>query len=265
MRGPGAWSWSLAARTAGPARPTLLPPGSSMQLVFYIALGLTAAGSAVMSIPSLILQWADRDAPDVVFAVETAEKVIALSIDDGPSPATAELLEVLAEHGAAATFFVIGEHMEADPATVSRIVAEGHEVGHHMMTDTPSRELDAQAFETRFDQMHRLLEPVAPARLFRPGSGWYDERMLQFAKARGYMTVLGNVYPFDAHVPWTSFTRRFVAQHARPGAILVLHDGPERGPRTAEVLRHVLPELVREGYRIVTVTELLSLGEPRGR
>ncbi len=236
-----------------------------MQLVFFIALGLTAAGSAVMSIPSLILEWANRDEPDVVFAVETDERVLALSIDDGPSPATAEILEVLGEHGASATFFVIGAHLHDDPDAVARIVAEGHELGHHMMHDRPSRALDPDEFESRFDRMHELLEPFAPTRLFRPGSGWYDDRMVEFAASRGYMTVLGNVYPFDAHVPWTGFTRRFVAQHARPGAILVLHEGPDRGPRTAEVLRHLLPELERDGFRVVTVSELLTLGAPRGR
>jgi len=230
-----------------------------MDLAVSIAIGLTFAGAALIALPNLVVEWAQRGTPDVVFYVETSDRVVALTIDDGPSAATPEILSVLDEYGAEATFFLIGEHVESWPDLARSIVEAGHEVGHHMMEDRPSRELAEDVFEDQFDEMDRLLEGLGGSRTFRPGSGWYNDRMVQAADERGYRTVLGSVYPFDAHLPWPAFLSWFVRQNIRPGSILVLHDGPERGLRTVEVLQSVLPELNRQGYRIVTVSSLLAL------
>lgn len=237
----------------------------SMNVAVPIAVGLAFLGSALVAVPNLVVEWAKRSSPDVVFSVVTGEKVVALSIDDGPSAATPEILAVLDEHGARATFFLIGEHLEQRQGVARRIVEGGHEVGHHMMEDRPSKDLSEAEFETRFEQMHQLLTEVGGSEVFRPGSGWYDERMVRFAEARGYRTVLGSVYPFDAHVPWPRVLTWYVRQSLGPGAILVLHDGPERGVRTAAVLRSILPELTARGYRVVTVPDLLGLTDPVGR
>lgn len=230
-----------------------------MQLAVFVALGLGFVGSALLSLPAILVDRVSRSTPKVVFSVDTGERVLALSIDDGPSEATAEILEVLREHEAAATFFLIGEHLGAGEGVLPELLADGHELGHHMMTDTPSRDLEPEVFDADFDQMHEILERLQPTRLFRPGSGWYDDRMIQAVESRGYRTVLGSVYPFDAHLPWPGFLSWFVLQNVKPGAIVVLHDGPERGPRTADVLRAILPELTRQGYRVVTVSTLLEL------
>jgi len=232
-----------------------------MNLAVPIILGLTFLGSALASLPALAVEWGKRTAPEVVFSAEVSQPVVALTIDDGPSSATAEILEVLREHEARATFFLIGTHLQADMEMAERILEEGHEVGHHMMEDRPSRGLAQDAFEERFDAMDGLLAELGTGRVFRPGSGWYNDEMVEFAAERGYRTVLGSVYPFDAHLPWTGFLSWYVLETVTPGAIVVLHDGPERGLRTAEALRTVLPELRRQGYRMVSVSELLALEE----
>lgn len=229
-----------------------------MDLAVSIAIGLTFLGSAVVAVPNLLVEWAKRDSPEVVFSVGTGEKLVALTIDDGPSPATPEILRVMEEHGARGTFFLIGEHVESRPELARSIVEAGHEVGHHMMQDRPSRDLPPEAFQERFDEMDRILEDLGGSSLFRPGSGWYDDEMIETVEERGYRTVLGSVYPFDAHVPWSGFHYWYVLQNTVPGSIIVLHDGQERGIRTAEALRSILPELSRRGYRVVTVSTLLD-------
>jgi peptidoglycan/xylan/chitin deacetylase (PgdA/CDA1 family) len=82
--------------------------------------------------------------------------------------------------------------------------------------------------------------------------------MVSDAAERGYRVVLGSVYPFDAQLAFPGFLAWYVLRNVRPGAILVLHDGAERGGRTAEVLEKVLPVLRERGYRVVTVSELLA-------
>lgn len=230
-----------------------------MDFAVSIAIGLTFLGSAVVSLPTLAVEWAQRTDPDVVFSVETPTSAVALTIDDGPSAATPEILDVLDEHGASATFFLLGEQVRRHPDRARSIVAAGHEVGHHMMQDRASRDLPHDEFVESFEEMEGILDDLGGSRLFRPGSGWYDDRMVRRARERGYRTVLGSVYSFDPHIPWPGFHAWYVLQTAVPGSILVLHDGPSRGVRTAEVLRKILPELNRRGYRIVTVSDLRRL------
>jgi peptidoglycan/xylan/chitin deacetylase (PgdA/CDA1 family) len=107
--------------------------------------------------------------------------------------------------------------------------------------------------------MDGILDGFGSSNVFRPGSGWYDERMIADAAELGYRTVLGSVYPFDAQIPLPTLSGWYMRQLVGPGSIMILHDGPERGPRTAEVLRSLLPELRARGYRVVTVSSLLSV------
>jgi peptidoglycan-N-acetylglucosamine deacetylase len=228
-------------------------------MILTIAIGWTFVGSLLTALPVLVVELARLASADVVFHAETARPVVALSIDDGPSEATPEILRVLAEHDVHATFFVIGAHVETQPRLASAIVSAGHELGHHMMYDERSIGLPQDTFVQRFEQMDGKLRQLGGSRLFRPGSGWYDADMVAAVAARGYRTVLGSVYPFDAQLPFPRLASWYVLRQASPGAILVLHDGPERGIRTADVLRRVLPELRRRGYDVVPVSELLDL------
>lgn len=229
-----------------------------MSFAISILIGLSFLGSAVVALPNLAVELARRGTPEVVFSVEAPEPMVALTIDDGPSSATPELLEILEEHQAKATFFLIGENVDAFPAEARRIREAGHELGHHMMEDQPSRDLSKSEFEERFDAMDERLDALGGSRVFRPGSGWYDDRMIEVAAQRGYRTVLGSVYPFDAQISSSGFASWYVLQNIVPGSVVVLHDGQERGVRTADVLRSVLPTLRQRGYRIVTVSELLA-------
>ncbi len=219
----------------------------------FLASGFARGGEAVIGI-------AERLAPEVVFTVPVEERVVALTIDDGPSDETPEILRVLGDHGAGATFFVLGSAVASRPELARAIVAAGHELGHHMMDDRPSVRLTEEAFAVEFDAAHAILGRFGGSTVFRPGSGWFDGPMVQFAAEHGYRTVLGSVHPFDAHLFAGDLAARYLVEAARPGAILVLHEAEGRGVRAAEVLRTVLPELAEMGYRVVPVSELLAIG-----
>jgi peptidoglycan/xylan/chitin deacetylase (PgdA/CDA1 family) len=236
-----------------------------MDILFPIVLGLTVLGSAVVAGPTLVMEWKRSESPEVLYYVGTREPVVALTIDDGPSEATDEILEVLAENDAKATFFVIGERVRERPELTRRLVDEGHELGHHMMADEPSIDLPPETFRARFQEMDEILDDLGGSTVFRPASGWYDDRMVEEAAGLGYRTVLGSVYPFDAQVPFPKLSTWYMRQLVGPGSVLILHDGPERGPRTAEVLRSLLPELRSRGFTVVPVSELQELEEAADR
>ena len=101
-----------------------------------------------------------------------------------------------------------------------------------------------------------MLAPYGPVKWARPGSGWYSQVMIDIIRRHGYRCALGSIYPFDAVIPSTVFAARHTIWNARPGAVVVLHDGGSRGLRTAKVLSEVLPELRRLGYRVVSLSEL---------
>jgi len=203
--------------------------------------------------------------PEVLYHVETKERAVALTIDDGPDPVTtAKILGVLKENHARATFFIITGRIPGNEKLLKRMVGEGHELGNHLTRDEPSVRLAPEEFEHELLESHRVLSGFATIRWFRPGSGKYNKPMLATLEKHGYRCALGSVYPFDPYIPWSWFSRRFILHHARPGSIIVLHDVGGRGERTAKTLSKVLPELERRGFRVVTLTELVSLGDASG-
>jgi peptidoglycan/xylan/chitin deacetylase (PgdA/CDA1 family) len=220
---------------------------------------VVAASAALWTAPAWLIDHLARWYPGCLYRVSTRAPLLALTIDDGPDPSTTPLiLAELRRQGARATFFLIAERVEGQEELVRRLVAEGHELGNHFTRDRPSIRLRPDAFESDLLQAHQVLATYAPVKWARPGSGWYSRAMIEVMHRHGYGCVLGSVYPLDAALPWASFAARFVRQHARPGAVVVLHDGGGRGKRTAQVLRDVLPELRRRGYRVVSLTELVA-------
>jgi len=201
-----------------------------------------------------------RDNPRVLYQVETQAKAIALTIDDGPDATTTPgILRALEQYGAHATFFIITSRVPGNEELLRRIVAEGHELGNHLVRDEPSLKLPAAEFERRLVESHAVLSPLQTQRWFRPGSGGYDGRMLSTLEAHGYRCALGSVYPFDPQIRWSWFSKRFILSNARPGSVIILHDWDSKGRRTIKTLSNVLPVLVKRGYRVVTLTELETL------
>jgi peptidoglycan/xylan/chitin deacetylase (PgdA/CDA1 family) len=144
-------------------------------------------------------------------------------------------------------------------ALVRQLVADGHELGNHLTRDEPSHRLSAGAFRAAVREAGRVLERFGPVAWLRPGSGWYTAAMLDAIERAGHRCALGSVYPYDAHLPSVRLAAAYVLANVRPGAVIVLHEGGDRGRRTAEVLRRVLPVLRARGYRIVTLSALAAL------
>jgi peptidoglycan/xylan/chitin deacetylase (PgdA/CDA1 family) len=221
-----------------------------------IAILFFAAGLAVFQ-PRWLMAALARLSPEVVYFVQTDRPAVALTIDDGPDArATPRILELLRQHEAQATFFVITDRVPGNEDILRRTVREGHELANHSTADERSILLKSSEFESRLLKAHDVLCRYGEPRWFRPGSGWYSRKMLAILNRHGYRCALGSVYPFDPQIPFSGFIKRHVLRGVRPGAVIVLHDGGARGERTIAVLSAILPELKRRGFRVVTLTEL---------
>jgi peptidoglycan-N-acetylglucosamine deacetylase len=200
----------------------------------------------------------------VLFAVPTTRRAIALTFDDGPHPElTPALLDVLARHGARATFFLLGAGAQAHPDVVARIVEEGHEIANHTWADRPSALLSAAAFARDVDRTHRVLVAAGGRpRFLRPGSGWFRPSMLRTAARRGYRVVLGSIAVLDLEVADVAAQVEFVLERVRPGAVVVLHEGYAERAGVVPLTDRVLTGLAARGYAAVTLAELTGARTP---
>jgi peptidoglycan/xylan/chitin deacetylase (PgdA/CDA1 family) len=226
-------------------------------VLFAAAVLLATTGAIVWTAPDWLLDTIAERYPGCLYRVPTRERVVALTLDDGPdSISTPVILAELRKHGARATFFLISERMRTQEPLVRSIVAEGHELGNHFSHRRPSIRLSELEFERDLLHTHHVLTRVTQPVWARPASGWYTQAMVDAMARHGYRCALGSVYPFDAAIPSISWATHYILRNARPGAIVVLHDGGDRGQRTARVLSKVLPTLRMRGYRVVTLSDL---------
>ena len=221
---------------------------------------LSALAAALWATPRWLVPRIAARSPRCLYAMPTRERVVAITIDDGPDPAhTRAILDLLRTHDARATFFLISSRVPGNEALVAAIATEGHELGNHLTRDESSIRLRPDAFAAAIREAGSVLRRFGTVRWLRPASGWYNETMLDTIEREGYRCALGSIYPYDAHQSSPRLSTAYVSSNVRPGAVIVLHDGGDRGGRTIEVLRRVLPVLHERGYRVVTLTELAAL------
>ena len=206
-----------------------------------------------------LLAW---QSPQVLYFVDTPQPVVALTIDDGPDATTTlQILDVLKQYDSHATFFLITNRIPGNEDLVRRAIAEGHEIGNHLIEDFPSIDLPPVEFERQLLQADEALSQFAEPRWFRPGSGWYNQTMLSIANKHDYKSALGSVYPLDPQIPSSWFAAQYILWNVEPGSVIILHDSGRKGQRTIETLKVILPELKRRGYKVVTLSELENLAE----
>ncbi len=212
--------------------------------------------------------WAVRGRSSQVFGPSVwrgprGRRAVALTFDDGPSEATPELLEILEQNGARATFFQIGMNVERLPRVAREVAAAGHEIGNHTWSHRPLYLRGRAWIEGEVVRAQAAIAEAAgvDARLFRApyGARWFG---LRRAQARfGLLGVMWTAIASDWRLPPHAAAAKLL-RAACNGAILCLHDGRERAPRpdvrsTLEAVRRLLPELRKRGFGFDTVSELL--------
>ena len=192
-------------------------------------------------------------------------KLIALTVDDIPDNnhilphTTLEILDVLANYEAKATFFVITDKAQEFPALMTSIVEQGHELGNHLTGDKSGIKL-GNKFEAKFVEADHFLQQFAQIKWFRPDRGWCNAKMNKVVQKYGYKTALGSAWSYDTNIASPQLSSWYIKHNIRPGSIIVLHDSnnqsDRRGKNTIKVLKKIIPQLQQQGYRFVTLSEL---------
>lgn len=191
--------------------------------------------------------------------VPTAEKLVALTYDDGPQPQTTpQLLRILQQKQVKATFFVLGVNAAAQPEMVRQAYRDGHEIASHAYTHRFFNTLSTAEYTAEMDQANQLISRLAsqPA-LFRPPGGAWNDTVARVALEKGQTTILWSVDSGDWRRPPVSRVVATVLSSVKPGAIVLMHDGQPDLP-TPEATAIVIDKLRESGYRFVTVSELLQ-------
>lgn len=229
-----------------------------LTVLCLIVLALTLLAYAP---PRALLNWIASRNPDVLFTIEhrplnpeDGKKVVALTIDDTPTKSTPLINEILAEHRCSATFFVIGDRAitcENGTAVLRDLVANGNELANHTMKDRNSACLSLRTLSDEIKSTSEMIATIhAPAKWFRPGSGFFHQSMIDIAKRHDLRTVLGSVYPHDPIVRWAWLNAYFIMKRVQDGDIIVIHDRPW----TPNLLRLILPQLKARGFRVTTLS-----------
>jgi len=229
-------------------------------LVLCLMLGLPIGSAAA---PKHDRAYYERRG-DVVWEVPGPDKVIAITFDDGPDPEdTPKILDLLGQYGARATFFVVGQKVLQYPELARRQVAEGHELANHtfthrFLTEGCTTEQIRQEIERTQQTIYAITGRTS--RLFRPPGGMFDERVLAAAKGAHLQTVLWSWHQDtrDWARPGVNRIANKVLDNVRGGDIVLLHDYISGPTQTVAALELILPKLKEQGYRFVTVSELLA-------
>lgn len=234
-------------------------------VILFIVLALIAFAVALFTV---FFDQAVLVRRGTIYRVHTAEKVVALTFDDGPSSEwTPKILDELKLAGVRATFFMVGLHVKEYPDIAKRVSAEGHEVANHtydhkvlfyykdyelinQIKDTEKAIKDAAGQETRY---------------FRPPKAWVTPKEKKLIEGLGYKTVLWTLNSKD----WVAFHDNqivsYIVRHIRPGDIVLFHDSGgtfsiEGGKRkqTVKTIPKLVKKLKEKGYSFVTISELLN-------
>ena len=196
---------------------------------------------------------------------------VALSFDDGPDPViTPQVLDVLVQYGAHATFFVIGESLAAHPEIGRRMAAEGHAIGNHSWQHSRWQNFYTAGWHGReIERGEQAIAAVtgssAPV-LYRPPVGLKSGELAHAAWRRGLTLVAWSLHSRDTRLKDAESIARRVLARVRAGDIVLMHDGHDLPGRTrpvcAAALRLILQGLREQGLECVTIPELLA---PAGR
>jgi peptidoglycan-N-acetylglucosamine deacetylase len=192
------------------------------------------------------------------------KREIALTFDDGPGPYTPKVLIALNRLHVKATFFVIGQQERRFHAALIAEDRRGHVIGDHTQTHPHLGSL-APA-----DQYRELLLPseqltaygLSRPLLFRPPYGSYDKATLAQLKRLGMLMVLWTVDSHDYHLPGVQQIVDRVVGGARPGAIMLLHDGGGDRSQTVDAIPKIVKRLRAKHYHLVTLPRLLADDPP---
>ena len=196
--------------------------------------------------------------------LNTDQRIVALTFDDGPSPPdTDRLLDILATHDVKATFFMIGNRIEKHPETVRRVIAEGHQIGNHTYSHPLLGFCPPSYVQRQIERTDNLLRQngVKGETVFRAPMLTRFLPVAYVLAKRNQTHISCNVWSWDWTTQNPNRITRTVLKKIKPGSIVVLHDGKAENKDadrsgTIEATDRIITALKRDGYGFVRLSDV---------
>jgi len=191
-----------------------------------------------------------------VIAPRLNRKKIAITFEDGPHPIyTPLILDTLKSRNKVATFFVMGNRANEYPMLTKRIYDEGHLLGNHSWSHAQLTRLSNVDILYQIEQTNETITQITGFKpfIYRPPYGIYNEHVISTADMPA---ILWSIDPLDLKFDDSAYITNYVLDHAFDGAIVILRD---TNPNTTQAFSSILDGLVKEGFDIVSVDELLQI------
>ena len=230
--------------------------------------GAGAVGAAGYAGYRLAMEPSNQTFGPVRFSGSGSARQCALTFDDGPNePFTSELADILASRGVKATFFQVGSAVARTPEVTRRLLADGHVIGNHSLTHTFGRCFRGSDLRVEVGETQAILTDVIGAvpALYRPPWLLRTPALFPVLESHGLTAVTGAFcHPLEVFQPNPEMiAARARTQGARPGSIVIFHDGWDgRGGNrasTVEAAKRTVDTLLEQGVEFVTVDRLLGL------
>lgn len=192
-----------------------------------------------------------------IYSVETEEKKIALTFNCAwEAEDIPEILGILDEHGAEATFFILGQWAEDNPSAVKMIAEAGHEIGTHSNTHPDMAKIMPEEMRKELSRSCERIEKAGggKAKLFRAPGGSYSNELIKTAQEEGFFTIQWDIDSRDWKNPKPAEIVGNVTKYSGKGSIILFHSGKEN---TLEALPLILENLANRGFEFVKVSELI--------
>jgi len=201
----------------------------------------------------------------VITRINTKDKVAALTFDDGPdAKSTSAVLDSLARHNVRATFFVVGCKMETQTDLLKKMALAGHEVANHSYSHKDFNRMSGDEIRNEIRNTNKLIHKITGQKpvLFRPPGGYLSNELIRITREE-HVKVAYWSWETDSK-DWkngrsATAIADYICNHIAPGQIIILHDGCTNSMTTAAAIDLMLPELINQGYRFVTMTELINM------
>lgn len=218
---------------------------------------------------TLLFSWvpfhrsvATRPAP-LIKSVLTTKKVVALTFDDGPTAKwTPQILTILKDNHARATFFVIGSHAVRRPEILRQELDAHMEIGSHGYDHKILRGKSADVVRAEVQHNEELFTSLGVPKpvLYRMPGGASDSTALQVLGQMGYKVIGWSIDTRDWRRRYTAEQMAtLVEKNVQPGAIVIFHDGPNSSLATVNAVKEIVPTLTKEGWKFDTVSQMLKL------
>ncbi|MCA1010620.1 polysaccharide deacetylase family protein [Halobacillus halophilus] len=198
----------------------------------------------------------------LTYKVETNQKVVALTFDDGPTENADHILALLNEKDIKATFFLIGNEIESNHEEAKKIVKEGHQIGNHSYSHQRMIFKSPSFIQKEIEKTDELIRNIGYKGEidFRPPNGKKIAALPYYLSKHNKDTITWNIEP-DTLFTDPDDKMEYVKEKVTPGSIILLHPMYDKTGEDIIALEGIIDSLLNKGYKFVTVNELQKVQE----